>query len=263
MVVVKMADGLGNQIFRYVCGYAVSKARNEDLGLDIADYTSDTYRSFQMDNFNLDEYRTITFPNKTIFGKISRRIVRPLKYHVIHEQDEDLFSKKINRIYLNGYYEDLKFFYMCENDIRRQLRPRYEMSKDTSDAIEYCRSHKTCAVHLRLGDRRYDSREYFSAALGYIKERIRDTEFIVFSNEMEEAFQILKPLSIECKSIDSFGKFSDIDSFFILQSCKHQVLSVGTYGIWGGILNDNPEKIVCVPDGAMAAISFPGEWVKF
>ncbi len=262
MVVVKMADGLGNQIFRYVCGYSVAKKRGEQLALDIADYTSDTFRSFQMDNFALDDYRKVSFPNHTVVGKALRRIYRPTRFHVIHEQDENLYQDYKKDIYLNGYYEDLSFYRMNPGDIRRQLKPGYNMSKETLSAMDYCRNNKTCAVHLRLGDRRYDSTEYFRAAVEQIRSNSPESTFIIFSNEMDEARKILQPLDVEMKVVDEFGKFTDIDSFFILQSCHDQILSVGTYGIWAGILNDHEDKKVIVPKEVSDVPSYPGEWIR-
>ena len=116
LVVVKIADGLGNQIFRYVCGYAVAKKRNEELVLDIADYNTDTYRSYQLGQLNIGDHRISNFPNHTIVGKLLRRMYKSFLYHVIHEQEEDLFGKYSRNIYLDGYYIDLKFYYMCKED---------------------------------------------------------------------------------------------------------------------------------------------------
>ena len=257
-----MADGLGNQIFRYVCGYAVARERNEELALDIADYTNDTYRSFQMDYFALDKYKKISFPNRTIVGKALRRIARPIKYHVIHEQQENLHVKKMRNVYLDGYYEDLRFYEKYSDDIRRQLKPAYKMNNNVLDAINYCKNNVTCGIHLRLGDRRFDSVEYFNNAVLYMKRTFPNIEFILFSNEIDEAINILKPLNIEYRVVDSFGKLSDIDSFFVLQSCRNQILSVGTYGIWAGILNDNGKKKVCVPKEVYNSISYPVDWIK-
>lgn len=262
MVVMKMADGLGNQIFRYVCGYSVAKKRGEELGLDIADYTSDTFRSFQMDYFALDEYRTVSFPNHTVVGKALRRIYRPVRYHVIHEQDEDLYKDYKKDLYLNGYYEDLSFYRENMEDIRRQLKPGYVMSDEVLAAIDYCKKNRTCAIHLRLGDRRYDSTEYYRAAVEYIKSCSLQNTYILFSNVMDEARRIVEPLNIDIRVVDEFGKFTDIDSFFILQSCHNQILSVGTYGIWAGILNDHKDKKVIVPKEVSDGPSYPSEWIR-
>ncbi len=262
MVVVKIADGIGNQIFRYVCGYAVAKKKNEELVLDIADYNTDTYRTYELDKFRLHEHRLSKFPNRTILGKVLRRLIRSIFYHVIYEQNEDLFGEYKKSIYLDGYYIDLKYYDMYKEEIREQLKPGYNMSEATQNAIDYCKNHKTCGIHMRLGDLQYDSLEYFNKAIQYIIDRIPDIEFVLFSNDIKLAQNILSKLQVRFKIVDELGSFSDVDSFFLLQSCQHQILSQGTFGIWAGILNSNPDKIVCIPHEVVNAPSFPDDWIR-
>lgn len=261
-VTVKMADGLGNQIFRYVCGYAIAKQNGADLVLDIADYTTDTYRSYQMELFEIDAHKIITFPNKTVVGKALRRIVRPIKYNVVNESELNPGSMSLDNLYLDGYFEDLQYFNLVESDIRRQLVPSYELPDDMKKVIAYCNNHNVCAIHMRLGDRRYDSSEYFRRAVNYINEKSADVEYILFSNEIEEAEKILEPTGIRYSVIDKYGDFTDVDSFFILQKCSKQILSVGTYGIWAGILNDDENKIVCIPNEIYDAKRYPVDWIR-
>lgn len=37
MIVVKIGDGMGNQLFNYACGYALARREGETLKLDISE----------------------------------------------------------------------------------------------------------------------------------------------------------------------------------------------------------------------------------
>jgi hypothetical protein len=57
MIIVKIKAGLGNQMFQYACGRAVSLKREDELKLDISSYqnqaVSDTPRAYRLQFFNI------------------------------------------------------------------------------------------------------------------------------------------------------------------------------------------------------------------
>ena len=85
MVIVKIGDGLGNQMFNYVCGYSVAKHDNDTLLLDTSDVDNSTLRTYDLDKFNIDFTDRESFTNKGFFHKVYKRLRRSLKYNVIYE----------------------------------------------------------------------------------------------------------------------------------------------------------------------------------
>ena len=53
MIIVKIGDGMGNQLFNYACGYAAARRENDTLKLDTSETDNATLRDFELDKFNL------------------------------------------------------------------------------------------------------------------------------------------------------------------------------------------------------------------
>lgn len=157
MIVVKIGDGLGNQLYNYVCGYAAAKKTGEKLRLDTSECDNSNYRDYMLDCFKLDYYERESFPNRTVLQKIFKRLRRNLKYHVIVENPKTysiyegrVFKKPLFRNrYLHGYWQNINYFKSCEADIRRQFRPNYNQTEKVVNLIQYLKDNKTCAIHMR------------------------------------------------------------------------------------------------------------------
>lgn len=269
MVIVKIGDGLGNQIYNYVCGYAVSRYHNEELKLDTSECDNSTLRSYMLGNFSLDAHERESFPNKSVWQKIYKRLRRNIKYHVIMENikknglklDERAFKKKYLRdIYLHGYWQNIEYFKMYQSDILRQLKPAYKQSDDMKKTSDFLRENNTCAIHMRGGDIEMLPIEYFKKAISTMDEKKGKPIYIVFSNQMEKAKDYLKKLNITYREISDYGKFSDVDEFFLMSSCQSQIISNSTYSIWAALISEN--KLVVAPDcNIYNEIIYPDEWI--
>lgn len=76
MIVVKIGDGMGNQLFNYACGYAAARRENEKLLLDISECDNSSLRDFELDKFHLKYDAKESFPNKNLWQKLYKNIRR-------------------------------------------------------------------------------------------------------------------------------------------------------------------------------------------
>ena len=76
MIIVKIGDGMGNQLFNYACGYAAAQRENDTLKLDTSEADNSTLRDFELDKFHLKYDARESFPNRTVFQKIYKRLRR-------------------------------------------------------------------------------------------------------------------------------------------------------------------------------------------
>jgi hypothetical protein len=271
MVIVKIGDGLGNQMYNYACGYAAAKKNGEKLLLDISECDNSQLRDYELDKLNIDCKATVSFSNKTIFHKIRNRIWRDLFHHVIYENknyiflyDERVYRKKrFRNIYLHGYWQNFQFFDFCSDDIRRQFTCAYEQTDEVKAVIKKLSEDNTCAVHIRGGDIRSLNADYFCQAIHRMREHNPAVKFIVFTNDPEKAAECMElwDQDLSYEMAGNLGKFSDMDEMFIMASCRNQIISNSTYSWWAAYLNRNPDKTVIAPVRTNASSNiYPEGW---
>lgn len=273
MVIVKIGDGLGNQLFNYACGYAAAKKNNDSLRLDITECDNSSLRNYELEkNFQIDCHDTISYSNSTLFHKVYKRLWRDIGHHVIYERsigyDSRVYTrKKFRNIYLYGYWQDLRYFDFCKDDILRQFCRKGEPAKEVAELQDRLSKTKTCALHFRAGDsplltpERFD---YCKQAMKMMIKRIPDVQIIVFTDnycrvkETFDAFEIRNLIYIH-----ELAEKSDIDEFFLLSACQNQIVSNSTYSWWAAYLNSNPEKIVIAPfTTACGGQYYPEDWIQ-
>ena len=92
IIIAKISEGLGNQLFMYANAYAISKKFDINLCLDpYSGYYNNNIRSFLLNNFNIS-YKIA--PSDWIFSNNYRYFIKKIKIKY------DFFKKK-NLFYLN------------------------------------------------------------------------------------------------------------------------------------------------------------------
>jgi hypothetical protein len=86
--------------------------------------------------------------------------------------------------------------------------------------------------------------DYYEKAFIYLKSKLKNYNFLVFSDDIEW-----------CKQNVKFGRAvyverkggSPLDDMFLAVQCKNIILANSTFSWWCAWLNTNPEKIVIAP----------------
>ena len=273
MVTVKIGDGLGNQIYNFVCGYAVAESLSQPLCLDISDAENNPIRSYMLDCFDIGSIPTVYYSNKTVFHKIYKRLKRDMNNHVVFERGYSSFGEnkaifdlnKTRNIYLHGYWQSIEYFRMYEDKLRAMLVPAYDMAAGVRKLIDEFKSSETCAVHLRGGDIAMPEAHYFKDAMEKMSAVNPGVKYIIFTNDREKALTRLADIRAEYSFIEDYSKeygdFTDVDSFFLISACHHQIVSESTYSIWAAILNSNRDKTVIAPRCEASHERCPSEWI--
>ena len=253
MVTVKIGDGMGNQMYNYACGYAVARKTGEELRLDRSACDNSTLRDFELDHFHIRYKEKESFPNRTFWQKLYKRLRRDLKYQVVFEQDmfavdERVFAKTKREKYLHGYWQCLGYFEEYLDELREMFTPNYDQSEEVKALMKQLRETDSCALHVRGGDLGGPSREYFQRAIERMQEEKPGVSFYVFTNDAPKAKECLDGKTAEMKYVTELGTFSDIDEFFLMSSCQNQIISNSTYSTWAAYLNTAPGRVVIAPD---------------
>lgn len=270
MIIVNLKGGLGNQMFQYACGRALSlraKARGEkdDLALDVSGYkklaSADTVRSYELEEFNIasraatdQEISSRKYP----FGIISKawRYLRAKVLRKFYINFDPQVLSWNGDIYLDGFWQSEKYFKDFEKEIRADFTLKKPFGPEAQKWHEKI-SHDPYAVslHIRRGDYAKDkatnkhwgtcNMEYYAKALNEIAKSVPKPNVYVFSDDIAWAKENLKsdfPLSFV-----SASGIANQEEMMLMAASKHNIIANSTFSWWGAWLNQNPAKIVISP----------------
>ena len=276
MITVKLMGGLGNQMFQYACGRALSIKKGQPLCLDVTRFHRDKIykRKFLLNYFNIN-YNKIIKPKNRIINIISEKKEQVLKKNnIVYEQrieskssqdfylGDPVYSKtdfnsnisKEKDIILDGLWQSDCYF----KDIENIIRDDFTLSdKNDSFNKEYYNSIKK-DNSVCFGIRRYKEayaykkhytlpKDYYEEAVKIIKKRINKPEFYIFTLDEDwartELSFIKNPIFITPELYDS----GIVNELILMSKARSFILPNSTYHWWGAWLSDRNDKIVIAP----------------
>ncbi|TVQ46361.1 MAG: alpha-1,2-fucosyltransferase [Gloeocapsa sp. DLM2.Bin57] len=289
MIIVRLTDGLGNQMFQYALGRKLSLLHSTSLKLDINWYkgveTFKQKRKYSLNCFNIqDNIATQAdldfFFKRNILSSLNsktRKLLQlPPQKMIVNqtrfEFDPSLFSLPKN-LYLKGYWQTEKYF----QDIRDILLQEDFSFKTQPDPkiVEQINNSESVSLHIRRGDYVNEpdlnrihgicSLEYYQNCVNYLQQYLNNPVFFIFSDDLD---WVKANFYIPHKMI--FVKSQpDFEDLQLMSLCNHNIIANSTFSWWGAWLNTNPDKIVCAPKQWFAVKSrdtsdlIPENWTKF
>lgn len=127
----------------------------------------------------------------------------------------------------------------------------------------------SCSIHIRRGDYVNTSldilgKEYYIAAMEFIRKKNPDIIFYVFSDDIGAAKKWLGQ-SNNIRYMDIKDKRSAGVDMMLMSMCEHNIIANSTYSFWGAKLNANPNKIVIAPskfDNETDRVLADDDWIK-
>lgn len=281
MVIIHLSGGFGNQLYSYAFGYAVAKARGEELWIDTAIQDAPWFfRNPDILNLKIKYDKRISYRigNKKIdkiFNRIAFRNAIGWNTEIIKESDmpnvDDWFSTCVNKkenIYIKGNWSYEKLFLSVKQEIIEMFTFKNELSKEANNIALDINSQKTSVgIHYRLGD--YVKigivldPDYFINAMASMTEKYSDPVFYCFSEDNEWVKTQFKELPYNIKYVDYSSDNKGLEDFRLYSMCKHQIASNSSYSWWGAYLNKNKDKYVIAPtdySGGWKSEIYPIEW---
>ncbi len=270
MVVSNILGGLGNQMFQYAIGRAISLRSRQELKLDINEFNSYDLRNYELDIFNIQvqiasdaeiekiKYRQINFFKK-IYCRIrrhDRRLSERYYKEKFYHYDTDTVMIK-NSVYLFGYWQSEKYFDDCKDIILHDFALKYPISKQSNHFKQMIHKRPSVGLHIRRGDyvnnlttNNYHgtcSLAYYQEAVSVIKKTVKSPHFFIFSDDIAWAKENLD--FIQNKTfIKLSDSIPDHEEMLLMSQCKHNIIANSSFSWWGAWLNQNPEKIIIVPE---------------
>ena len=271
-IIVRIAEGIGNQLFMYAHSYSLSKNINYDLFID---NTSGYFRKknqirfYELDKFNIDtplsdkKYRFDTF-----FSNFNRNILKKIdtfknnKLFLIEQRDENKATKYNDTsrfnfsdlLYVEGYFESEKYFKTFENDLKSKFIIKDKYINKNNKFIKLLKNNNSVSISVRQN--RYSERgnkniiksteftknsiDYIKKAVSFFKNKISNPKFFVWSNDFTNLNNYFNQNEFTFIVNDNNKSLNDFNLF---KYSKHFIVGPTSFHWWGAWLNQNPDKI--------------------
>jgi len=289
MVIVKLREGLGNQLFQYAVARQIAYRNQVPLKLDISAFARNQLRTYQLDHFNISG--EIAIPNHmpwakqaNLRGKAARWLERFRPYYRrswLVEQQWFRFDANILRaprhVYLQGFWQSEKYFKAIEPIIRTEFTLKEKLAAANQAISEQIARVNSVSLHVRRGDYIADpqihqlfgvcSLDYYAAAVQKVSTFLPDPHFFVFSDDpawVQKNVKLAHPMTL----IDHNGPQQDYEDLQLMSLCQHHIIANSSFSWWGAWLNPNPNKVVLAPrswlkGGRWATPDLlPESWIK-
>ena len=263
MITSKLSGGLGNQMFQYAAGRALSKRIDVELTLDLEWFKRRTQknirspRSYALAAFQLSP--SVRFlqnsSSATRLLSTSKKRNRTVFSESTHTYDPRFEALTGNTV-LDGYWQSERYFKDQADTIRTDFAFRTANSATDSCLERTIRSTNSVSVHIRRGDYVTDpyasdfhgnlSANYYSGAIRAITDLVASPHLFVFSDEIDwcrKHFSSNLPMTFVTNNHQD-GAITDLR---LMSTCCHHIVANSSFSWWGAWLGQNSEKTVVAP----------------
>mgnify|MGYP001186866430 CR=1 FL=1 len=293
--IVKISEGLGNQLFMYAHAYAFSQKMGYDLFVDSKSaYKKLKIRSFLLDHFmiNIKYADPLDIPDnfyKYINLKIDKKFdfLRKKKKFLIENKFRNKITNYIDythfkysdKVYIEGYFESEKYFQNYKTDITNQFQVK-NIKKDLLSVDPISLKNEN-SVSIAIRQHRFSEKnnnmnnisksntfvkntvEYILNAVEFIKSKIHNPKFYVFSNDVTNLENLLNKNSF---TFVNHTNNKAINDFYLSTLCKHFIVGPSTFHWWSAYLGLDKSKIcICPPEHLKFSSNkdiLPSDWIK-
>ncbi len=283
-LIIRLSNNLGNQMFMYASAYALSKKMNRVLYYDhISSYKFKNHQKFALDNFRLSEKPASI---KHIFigfkGYMKRKILKKIDFIKSHKKfilEKRNFNKEtfydeniINNLYaktvfMEGYFETEKYFFLFENEIKRQFIPQnylkfenneYFSKINGTESVCLCirqnrfseKKNKATTIDKQKSDQFVKEQiDYIKKAITYFKNKLNNPIFYLWSNNyngLENIFSSTDVILVNNYFIKDPVEKMHCD-LFLMTNCKHYAVIPSAFNWWGCWLSKSNQNICLRP----------------
>ena len=284
-LIIRISNGLGNQLFMYASAYAMSKELGRKLLIDNESsfYSNKNISFYLLNNFNITaEIASDNKKFKSLYGYLKRKFLlktdlfRRNKLFYIEKKNidkitnyNDDFKNKFfeNNMYVEGYFESEKYFLNYKRSLSNEFK--FKNPDIYKNNLYFDNISKSNSVALCIRQNRFieginnnnevnrkkswnytlEQIEYINKSVQIIKSKISNAKFFLWSNDfqnLESNFFDFDYQNINLNNVnDSIDK--TILGLYLLTNCKHYVVTGSSFNWWGAWLSANQNKIIIRP----------------
>ena len=300
-LVVRIAEGLGNQLFMFANSFFIAKIKKYTLMIDdesgyFKNKNQRRNRKFLLNFFNIKkQICPDEFKFKNYYTDMIRKLLKIIdffnkkKKFLIENKDKNKKTKFVNilkiplnkLVFVEGNFESEKYFVKAKKDLQKILTVKKEFIDHNNKYINLIKKSTSVSLHIR--------RHRFSEEPNEMrwKKNIEQSNF--FTNELInynykgiEYFRnkFNKPIffiwSNDFTGIEKYFNYEDcifvknnnvLMDFYLFSICKHFIVGGSTFHWMGAWLNENKKKICLRPRNLNLNPSnnvnfWPESWLK-
>lgn len=291
MIISHMIGGLGNQMFQYAAGRALSLARGAPLRLDTQDFEGYTlHNGFELHRiFDIDAQ---VADRKDVRQVLGWRAFDPLRRKLFHQRflrfrGESLFVDSLSNqlydfadmpgaCYLMGNWQSERYFAQVADTIRANFSFKVLPSGRNAELADLIGKTTAVSLHVRRGDIASNpaslavhglcSLDYYRRAIEYVTAKVAKPEFVIFSDDIAWVRENLH-VDYPCHYVDHNMGLESYNDMRLMSLCHHHIIANSSFSWWGAWLNPNMDKIVVAPQRWFAANYdssdiVPSSWIQ-
>ena len=276
-VIVRLGNGLGNQLFTYAAAYSFAKKNNAELYVDDESGFSRHKYKYELNHFNISapivekRYKFLGF-----LGRFKRNILIKLsKFNkrtkfLIEKKDKKKLSVydgdqlKINfyqDIYFEGYFQSEKYYKDHIEDLLKEFTFKNEIINQDNAFVDDIKKSNSVSIHLRLDkfqkrekhkNRDILNLEFFEhnielikRGIQYFDKKINKPKYFIWSENFSEIKKIFP--TDRFTFVDANHDKDPAYDLYLMSLCKHFILSPSSMHYWGALLSRNTDKVCLGP----------------
>jgi len=262
MNVVRLAGGLGNQLFQY----AFAKAQMIK-GIEVSctppwpGSRGKSARKYILDKFHTD------MPSNSMIEGNARTNEYSIQLKTGKPYDLKLLEKR--NCNFEGYWQYLPYYKNILSVLKKEFQVKEEFyTKQFLEMRKQILNCESVSVHIRRTDY-VGNKAYGAFPLSYYLNAIKQIpgDLFIFSDDMPWCKDVFKKDYFNSKLI--FVHYIEYLDFELMRLCKHNISANSSFSYWAALLNPNPDKKVLISGRWLAEkqvdneeLHFPKEWIK-
>lgn len=268
--IIEIKGGLGNQMFQIALAKSF-QMKKIPVEVDYSYYTSGQQERSQ----EIKLFKNVDIPeaaeclsawmrgygyHDSVPTKVMRKLSRR-KGHIYQEDVKKGYQPEVFELkntYISGYWQCERYFAEYRSDILEMFRFPEERANNNCKVIgEQIREDRSAvALHVRRGDylsKKYENvyrdvctLTYYSNAIEAMYREKGNCHFYVFSDDIswcKRNFGEKNFFYVSC----NYGMDSAFD-IWLMSLCRNNIVANSSFSWWGAWLNQNPDKLVMIPE---------------
>jgi hypothetical protein len=301
IAIVRIAEGLGNQLFMFCNAFSLAKSKKYQLLIDnesgyFKNKNQLRKREYLLQFFNIkNDICSDQLKFNNYFKDTKRKLLKIIdcfkskKTFLIEHRDNDkktyfknIKNYPLNKIaYLEGHFESEKYFSNNKDELKEILTIKNKYINYKNKYISLITKKNSVSIHIRkhkfseeiLEAKKKEnilksdnfSKEsilYAQKAIKYFKKKIKNPTFFIWSNDFSGLEYYFK--DEDCVFVKNNNVIMD---FYLFSLCKHFAVGGSTFHWMGAWLNTNKNKLCVRPKDNILNPSknldfWPSGWIK-